>query len=677
LAPKKKKAGGKPRSHEKKSRRTQKRSSRAAASGGAFFSWRGLFRFCLAAGLLCGLALTAFVGWCAWGMPDADKVNPVDAQPSITILADDGSVIARYGGLTGNVIDVTRLPPYVSHAVLAIEDRRFYDHFGIDPLGLARAMWVNVRAGHWVQGGSTITQQLAKNLFLTPDKTLRRKVQEALLALWIEHKFTKDQILSAYLNRVYYGAGAYGVDAAARTYFGKPAKDLSLWESAVLAGLLKAPSRYSPASNPGLAAARAKTVIKTMREAGYITPAQEKQELRETTVKVAGSSASDLNRYFADWVIDRIDSYVTNNDRDIVVKTTFDPQLQKLAEQKETALFDRMKKEDRTAQLALVTLSKDGAVLAMIGGRDYSKSQYNRATQAMRQPGSSFKPFVFLAALESGYRPDDQILDAPITEGKYRPKDFDRDYMGAVSLTQALAHSLNTATVRLLQNVGIAKLMDVTQRLGFPHGFKPELSTGLGASEATLLEMANAYGIIANGGYAIWPHAVLSIEDKNGTVLYQRDPVEHARVFPARDISNLDGMMVQVIAQGTGQAAQLSKGHTAGKTGTSQDFRDAWFIGYTNNLVTGIWMGNDDDSPMHRVTGGRYPAQLWHDYMNEAIDVSLPPQPAFMPYGDNGDSFSGMLSRWTQGDFGGSPSSWSGFTMGDFKGSDAPPKYNR
>ncbi|MBI1214900.1 MAG: PBP1A family penicillin-binding protein [Alphaproteobacteria bacterium] len=673
MAPRKKKTTNKKKTG--RSRAAPKSAGGSSSFLGAFFG--RVFRFLFVLGLLAGLALTAFVGWCAWGLPNADQVNPVDAQPSITILADDGSVVARYGGLTGNLVDVKKLPPYVSQAVLAIEDRRFYEHFGIDPLGLARAMWVNIRARHWVQGGSTITQQLAKNLFLTPDKTLRRKVQEALLALWIEHKFTKAQILSAYLNRVYYGAGAYGVDAAARTYFGKPAHDLSIWESAVLAGLLKAPSRYSPASNPKLAAARAKTVIKTMREAGFISAQQEKQEMRHKTIAVTGSSESDIGHYFADWVIDQIDSYVTNNDRDLVIRTTFDPQLQTLAEQKEKALFAKMDKRDKSAQIALVTLSKDGAVLAMIGGRDYAKSQFNRATQAMRQPGSSFKPFVYLAALESGYTPNDMLLDAPFTEGKYRPENYDHEYMGAVSLTQALAHSLNTATVRLLQSVGIPRLMDVTRRLGFSHAFKPELSTGLGASEANLLEMTNAYATIANGGYAVWPYAVLSIEDKNGSVLYQRDHMQHERVFSPRDIANLDGMMVQVIAQGTGQAAQLSKGHTAGKTGTSQDYRDAWFIGYTNTLVTGVWMGKDDDTPMRCVTGGKYPARLWHDYMNEAIDVTLPPQPSFMPYGDSGDSFSKMLGRWSEGDFSGPHNSGGGINLREFKGSTAPPQYNR
>lgn len=603
-------------------------------------------------------------------MPDADKVKPLDTQPSITVLADDGSTVARFGGLSGNVVDVRTLPPYVSQAVLAIEDRRFYDHFGIDPLGLLRAVWVNLRARHWVQGGSTITQQLAKNLFLTPDKTLRRKVQEALLALMIERKYTKDEILSAYLNRVYYGAGAYGIDAAARTYFGVPAKNLTLWQSAVLAGLLKAPSRYSPASNPKLAAARAKTVVKAMEEAGFITKSQARQEMKNTAVKVAqGSSSTDESRYFANWVIDEIDSFITNNDRDLIVKTTFDPQLQKLAEQKSDALFKSLKPADKISQMALVTLSKDGAVLAMIGGRDYADSQYNRATQAMRQPGSSFKPFVYLAALEAGYAPDDKILDAPFTSGKYRPKNYGGEYMGEVTLTQALAHSLNTATIRLLQSTGIARLMDVVQRLGFPHAFAPELSTGLGASEATLLEMTNAYGEISNGGYAIWPYAVLSIEDKNGTVMYQRDAVEHARMFSAKDISELDGMMVQVVAQGTGQAAQLSRGHVAGKTGTSQDFRDAWFIGYTNTLVTGIWMGNDDNAPMNHVTGGRYPARLWHSYMEEAINVSLPPQPSFMPVGEDADTFTKMLGRWSEGDFG-------GFNPRGFKGSDTP-VYNK
>ncbi|TAL34848.1 MAG: PBP1A family penicillin-binding protein [Alphaproteobacteria bacterium] len=632
-------------------------------NGGTRARKRTVFRSLLRLGLVLSLwgfaGLAVIIGWCAWDLPSVSQIKPFEVQHSITILAADGTLIARYGGLKGDSVTVSQLPPYVSAAVLSIEDRRFYDHFGIDPLGLARAIYTNLKARRWVQGGSTITQQLAKNLFLTPDKTLRRKIQEAMLALWIEHRFTKEEILSAYLNRVYFGSGAYGIDAAAKTYFGKPATDITLWESAVLAGLLKAPSKYSPSSNPKLARDRAKTVIAKMEEAGYIDKGMKKQELDEARIRLAGAAAGDLNRYFADWVTEQIDSYITDAGRDLVVRTTFVPQLQLLAETREKALFKQLKPEQKISQAALVTMGPDGAVLAMIGGVDYEASQFNRATQAQRQPGSAFKPFVYLAALEAGYDPENKLLDAPITSGPYKPHNYDDRYFGEVTLTEALARSLNTATVRLLQDVGIAALIDVAQRFNFPHPFAPELATGLGADETTLLDMTNAYAMIANGGYSIWPYAVLSIEDSEGNVLYEHEDVTHARMFSGRDIAALDGMLVQVVAQGTGQAAQLSRGHVAGKTGTSQNYRDAWFIGYTNRFITGIWMGNDDDSAMEKVSGGKYPARLWHDYMEQAINVDVPSYARRMPHGGD-DGFSRMIRRWSSGDFGG------------FSGSDVP-----
>jgi penicillin-binding protein 1A len=559
-------------------------------------------------------------------LPDIDDVKPLETRPGITILARDGSVVARYGGQRGDNIRLEDLPKHVPLAVLAIEDRRFYQHPGIDLIGLARAMVANVQEMGWVQGGSTITQQLAKNLFLTPDKTLRRKVQEAVMALYIDAKFDKNDILEAYLNRVYFGAGAYGIDAAARGYFSKPAKDLTVWESAVLAGLLKAPSRYSPAANPKLAAERGKTVLAAMEDAGYITSKKADAEAKSVKIKAPpGGTFGSMNRYYTDWIVTQIDDYVAEaGSGGITVKTTLDPRLQAMAEAQTAAFFKTLKPADKISQAAMVTLSKDGAVLAMIGGTDYAQSQFNRATQAQRQPGSAFKPFVFMAALESGYRPFDRILDAPFDTGKYRPSNYEDKYYGEVTLTEALAYSLNTATIRLLNVAGIPKLMDVASRAGFTNKFPRTLSTGLGAGEVNLLELVNAYAVLGNGGYAVWPYAVTEIRDEKGSRLFRRADTRYARVFSGRDVADLDSMMVQVVAQGTGQAAQLSRGHVAGKTGTTQNYRDAWFVGYTDNLVTGIWMGNDDDTPMNRVSGGRYPARLWHDYMGSAINVPVP-----------------------------------------------------
>jgi penicillin-binding protein 1A len=586
-----------------------------------------------------------------YDLPAADRVKPLDVRPGIVILANDGTVLARYGGLKGDTVFIEDLPPYLIAAVLAIEDRRFYSHFGIDPLGLARAMWVNLKAGRFVQGGSTITQQLAKNLFLTPNKTLRRKAQEALMALWIERKFTKDQILGAYLNRVYFGAGAYGVDSAARVYFGHGARQLTLWESAVLAGLLKAPSRYSPATNPELAEERAKVVIRAMQDAGYLSADMAGKEIRHLKSNPAMDVAGGASRYFTDWLIDQIDSFVAVAERDIVVHTTLDPRLQLLAEEKQAGLLSSVPAEEKISQAALVTLGRDGAVLAMTGGVDYGASQFNRATQARRQPGSSFKPFVFLAALEAGFSPGDKIEDAPIRNGSYRPGNYDDKYYGAVTLTQALAKSLNTATVRLLSAIGVARLIDVAARMGFTSPLPFELSTGLGTAEVSLLELANAYAIIANGGYAVTPYAVLSIKDGDGNILYRHEYGGYTRNFSARDMNDLGDMLVQAVAQGTGQAAQLSKGLVAGKTGTTQNYRDAWFVGYTDRLVTGIWMGNDDNTGMKGVTGGKYPARLWRAYMNEAINIDIPIDTGNV---SGASPFSDLLKKWSSGGWQGS-----------------------
>lgn len=579
-----------------------------------------------------------------YDLPDIDRVKPLDTRHSITLQASDGTLIMRYGGVQGDILKMKDIPQYLVAAVMAVEDRRFYHHIGVDPIGLARAMVANTLAGRWVQGGSTITQQLAKNMFLTPEKTLRRKVQEAIMAFQIEHRFNKDEILVAYLNRVYFGAGAYGVDAAAKTYFSKNARELTLFESAMLAGLLKAPSRFSPAANPDLALARTKVVIAAMQDAGYIDEKTAAREISQGRIRVVRALAGDLNRYFADWIIDQIDGFIATSESDLYVRTTLNPKLQLLAEARQAALFKKINPEDKVSQAALVTLAKDGAVLAMTGGVDYADSQFNRATQALRQPGSAFKPFVYLAAIEAGFDPDTKVEDAPIREGRYRPGNYDNKYFGTVTLTEALARSMNTATVRLLQLVGVGKMMDVAARLNFEHMPKPELSAGLGTGEMTLLELTNAYAIIANGGYAVMPYAILSIEDEDGNLLYQYEAPEETQAFSGRDIALLDGMLEQAVAQGTGEAAQLSRGHVAGKTGTTQNYRDAWFVGYTDHLVTGVWMGNDDNTPMRGVTGGKYPAQLWRSYMNEAIHFDTAPlkKPA-----SGGTGFFDMLNRWS------------------------------
>lgn len=634
------------------------RKRRSGGSGGESWRMRWFKRLTLG-GFIVFVVLAVYF---LWDMPDSNDVKPLEAKPSITVQAYDGKVIARYGGIKGDVVDVRDLPPHVVAAVLAIEDRRFYQHFGIDLLGLARAMFVNLTQGGFRQGGSTITQQLAKNLFLTPDKTIRRKVQEALLAISVDWRFEKDDILSAYLNRVYFGSGAYGIDAAARVYFNKSATDLTLWEGAVLAGVLKAPSRYSPAASPTRAAERAKVVIGAMQDAGYLDDQKATVALKNTSIKVAGSEAGDLTRYFTDWIVDDLEDYIGATSRDITVRTTFDSRLQVMAEAKLKDALTAMgaKKKDKKAkdekaaaasaygpgvpQASLVTLGEDGAVLAMIGGRDYRESQFNRAAQALRQPGSAFKSFVMLAALERGATPDTLVEDAPIIEGSYRPANHDGKYYGTVTLTDALALSLNTATIRTLSAAGMPAMMSVLDRMPFHQKFKPELATGLGAGETTAVDLAAAYAVIANGGYSVKPYAVLEVRDDNNKVLYRHKTPDFPRVFSGSTIADLDSMLVQVVARGTAQVAQLNRGHVAGKTGTSQNYRDAWFVGYTDNLVTVVWMGNDAGEAMPRVSGGGAPARWWQAYMNGAINVSLPsfvttfgrPSKGFFGFGSGG-----------------------------------------
>ena len=576
--------------------------------------WRALIKWSLV-GAIWGIAAGAvLLVVYASDLPDVRQVGGLKKRPGITLLAIDGSLLARSGDLYGNTVAVSSLPPDLVHAVIAIEDRRFYHHFGIDPLGLARAAWINVRTGNVVQGGSTLTQQLAKNLFLTPDRTFKRKIQEALLALWLEHTYSKDQILTGYLNRVYLGGGAFGVDAAAQTYFGKPATQLSLQESAIIAGLLKAPSRFAPTSDIDAAISRAQIVLKAMREQGYITDAEMLTAL-SAPAPIAGRNAiTDGIRYVTDWIVQQAKDHGVAIDRDLVIQTTIDPRLQRIAEAKLRDQLNGPAVKLKASQAALVTMTLDGAVRAMVGGRDYDDSQFNRASQALRQPGSSFKPFVYLAALESGLKADSLIEDGPIRIGRWSPENFEPGFKGRVSAREALAESINTAAVRVLDFAGIDHTRSVAQKLGISQKIPRDLSIALGTCDVTLLEMTGAYAVLANGGSGVLPHGIEKISDASGAILYQRSGDGPGEVALPWLVAELDSMMMDVISHGTGKAAKLDR-PAAGKTGTSQDYRNAWFIGFTADLVTGVWFGNDDNSPMKRVTGGMLPARTWHDFM--------------------------------------------------------------
>ena len=560
--------------------------------------------------------------WHAFQLPDIHDLDRYTRPGSVRMTASEGALFASYGPLHGEPVTVAEMSPHLPAAVIAIEDRRFPYHFGVDPIGLARAMAVNIWAGRVVQGGSTLTQQLAKNVFLSHDRSLSRKIRELLLAFWLESEFTKDEILSIYLKRVYFGAGAYGVDAAARKYFSKSARDLSLGEAALLAGMLKGPSRYSPAADPALAKQRTAVVLGAMADIGYIDPATARQiaanpyQLRGPVGRGAG------HRYFSDWIYDQVPSFVGARSDDMSVTTTLDLRLQTLAEQAVGAGLEKGRAMG-AGQAALVALDpRTGAVRAMVGGADFQASQFNRAVQALRQPGSLFKPVVFLAALEAGWRPTDLINDTPIAIAGWSPGNFDGKYDGVITLTEALAESRNAATIRLQEEVGRRSVRDVARRLGFSEELTHGPSLGLGVDEMSPLDVAGIYATFANGGRPVTPHGIEEIKARGGATLYRLSSSGLPAQISDRAAATLTDMLMETVARGTGHKAALDR-PVAGKTGTSQNYRDAWFAGYTTDLVTVVWVGNDDGTAMKKVTGGGLPTEIFRDFM-DAAHAGLP-----------------------------------------------------
>jgi penicillin-binding protein 1A len=566
-----------------------------------------------------------FVGYFALTLPDTGELTRAERRPSVTLLAADGSLLTTFGDLFGQPLSLKEMSRYLPKAVIATEDRRFYSHFGVDPIGLARAFFANVAAGRVVQGGSTITQQLAKNLFLTPERSLTRKIQETLLALWLEHRFTKDQILEIYLNRVYLGAGTYGVDAAAHRYFNKSAKRTNLYESAAIAGLLKAPTRFNPARDRELAAARTAQVLAKMVEAGFISEKEVAAASKEGAAFTAVAATRPGARYFDDWVAEQLADFADTGNRDLTVVTTLDPRMQAEAEAAVADVIAREGGRMKFAQGALVAMSPDGAVRAMVGGRDYNESQFNRATQAERQPGSAFKPFVYLAGLEAGLRPYDQFVDAPIRVGGWEPRDYTGRYQGEMTFAEGLAQSINTIAVQVAQRAGIQNVIGVAHRLGISSELAPEMSLALGTGEVNLLELVSAYAPFANGSNGVWAHGIAEIRDSSGKVVFRRTGSGLGQVVSPELAGTMNEMLSAVIGHGTGRSAALPR-PAAGKTGTTQDYRDAWFIGYTADLVAGVWLGNDDNTPMSKVTGGTLPAQTWRRFMLAATR-SMPIRP--------------------------------------------------
>ena len=574
--------------------------------------WRLLkwgFLFTVWGGLLGAVALLFF----AWDLPRPEAALDAARRPSLTLESRTGTIVATFGDVVGDPLRLTDMPALLPAAAVAVEDRRYYGHFGIDLIGVARALFVNIRAGHLVQGGSTITQQVAKNLFLTNARTLRRKVQEVLLTLWLERHFSKKEILEIWLNRVYLGSGAWGVDAAAKIYFGISARRVNLWQAAVIAGLPRAPSRFSPRVDPQAAATRGREVLAAMADTGVITAEQAQAAGAQIAFPALPATTAG---WFSDWVSDQTEEAVPPG-ADAVLRTTLDLRMQSVVEAKLAASLDGPGVAARVGQGAVVVLDVNtGAVRAMAGGRDYRTSPFNRAAAARRQPGSAFKPFVWLNALEKGARPDDTVLDAPIRIGTWSPSNFEGRYRGEITLEEAFAHSVNTASVRLMQQAGGPRAVaEVARRLGIAERLPPNLSLALGTGEVRLLELAGAYATFFNGGLRVQPYGV-------ETATVDRRPAALNRAAPTRVIDpDFAAMMVRMLAAvvrtGSGTAAALPGRFVAGKTGTTQDYKDAWFIGSTGGLVIGVWMGNDDNKPMVEIVGGSLPAKLFHDIAAE------------------------------------------------------------
>jgi penicillin-binding protein 1A len=568
-----------------------------------------------AAGYLCGMTGLSLFAIAAKDLPDPKRLWEKNRPVSVQIVDRNGADVLVRGAAREQPVDLEALPFHIPMTILATEDRRYYNHFGIDPIGLTRAMWINVKEGRYVQGGSTLTQQLSKNIFLSPDKTLRRKAQEMMLSIWLEHDFSKGELLEMYLSRVYFGSGAWGLEAASQTYFDKPAAKLTLAETAMMAGLLKAPSALNPAQHPERAAKRTAIVLASMEAQDLLGDGVQEMALAEL-ITIHRPRSDHSAQYFVDWIWDDLEAAIGVPAQDIVVQTTLDITAQRTAQD---ALAARLNPERGASEGALVSLDGTGGVLAMVGGTSYTSSQFNRAVQARRQPGSAFKPFVYLAALRAGLTPWDKRIDAPIsiadhTGEEWTPENFTEDHLGDISLQDAFAKSINTVAVSLGEEIGRQAVINTAAQFGLTD-LKPYRSLALGAQLATPLQMSEAYLPFANWGQRKPAYGILSISTADGTPLYDHVPHVPQLVLGPAELADMNLMMTRTVERGTARKAAVKGYHIGGKTGTTNDFRDAWFVGYAPDLVTTIWVGADDNSPMQRVTGGSLPAQIFHDYM--------------------------------------------------------------
>jgi penicillin-binding protein 1A len=574
----------------------------------------------IAAPLAAFALLPTFLAAFAPPLDSSKDLYSVNRPLAFTFLDADGDEVGHRGAIIGDRLHLNQMPPWVPAAFIAMEDRRFYEHHGIDVRGLARALWTNFRKGHVVAGGSTITQQTAKIVFTGQERTLRRKWQELFEAAQLEKTLSKTQILELYLNRIYLGSGAYGVDGASHVYFNKSARDLTLPEAAMLATLTRAPSVFSPRRDLAAAQARASLVLKAMVETGAITEATAAQA-RANPAVIADRAAMDARNFYLDTAADEATKRATVGgvapSADLIVHTTLDPHIEDAARSASLRALRKSGHKVHASEAAVVVMKPDGAVVALIGGTDYAESTFNRATQAHRQPGSAFKPFVYLAALEAGLTPWDQRDDEPVDINGWTPTNFGGRSYGTLTLAEALAHSVNTITANLAQEVGISTIVDAAARCGIASPLEQNASLALGTSEVTPLELTTAYAVFANGGVAVQPYFVTEVSADN-RVLYRRQPPEAQRIVAEHVNKDLVAMLYGVVTTGTGRSAAIPGHEAAGKTGTTQDYHDAWFVGFTADYVTSVWVGNDDSSAMKGVTGGSLPAAIWRDVMVSA-----------------------------------------------------------
>jgi len=593
-----------------------------------FEAFRRVMRGLLAVVVLGIVTVGLFVGYCAFTLPLSRQLVGEVPPAAIVYTASAGQPLAVRGAYRGERLTADRLPPDLVHAVVAIEDQRFFSHGGIDPRGILRAGWHDLLDGGTVEGGSTITQQLARLTYLSSERTVRRKVQEALIALWLEARLSKNEILARYLNNVYFGGGSFGADAAAKRYFGKKVSEITLAEAAMLAGLIRAPSQLAPSRNLEAARRRAELVLQAMVRTGAIDETRAAAARAETVRLASPPDTEPDDNYFIDAAAAEVKRLVRNSPLDLSVTTTFDQRLQDAAERIVKHWLAVEGSHRHVGQAALAAMAPDGAILAMVGGRDYAESQFNRATQARRQPGSLFKIFVYLTALGNGYSPDSVIVDQPIEIGDWQPTNYDGRYRGPVSLKTAFAQSLNSVSAQLVQAVGVKRVIEMAKSLGVHSELPAVPSLALGSAEVTLLEMTRAMDAIATDSKSIEPYAVRAIRSE-AAPLYTHP--EAAVDRPDWNRAAMMQLLEAVITEGTGRAARLDR-RSAGKTGTTDDYRDAWFVGFTSDIVVGVWVGNDDNSPMDRVTGGDMPARIWHDFVIEAERIMARPNaPAQAP----------------------------------------------